>query len=179
MPDFVLGRPIEQNGFHWSTGFGGLQAELAAALSVSDQDPPVAAPTSNDLELLILLNPPAPLTFVDDAVPETRVADAPTDVSSDPHPTPLPSPSDGWDASVLPMHDTDPPLLTDGRGRVVWSTTAASRRGRGRAASATVPVTHHQKARLREDADLQEAVLGQTRSPPMVRSRTLPENSSS
>lgn len=164
---------------HWSTGFGGLQAELAAALSVSDQDSPVVAPTSNDLELLILLNPPAPLTFVDEMAQETRVADTPTNDTSEAQPTPLPSPSDGWDSSPLPIHDADPPLLTDGRGRVVWSTTAASRRGRGRAGSVTVPVMHQHKARLREDADLQEATLEQARSPPMIRSRTLPEYSSS
>ncbi|KAH9945725.1 hypothetical protein B0H21DRAFT_419230 [Amylocystis lapponica] len=40
------------------------------------------------------------------------------------------------------LHDTDPPFLTDGRGRVVWSSTTAlrhrdSRRGRPRALSAS------------------------------------------
>lgn len=44
------------------------------------------------------------------------------------------------------VHDSDPPFMTDGRGRVVWSSTTASRARRGRATSSSAAMISHTKS---------------------------------
>ncbi|TBU60995.1 hypothetical protein BD310DRAFT_255958 [Dichomitus squalens] len=49
----------------------------------------------------------------------------------------------------VPVHDADPPFMTDGRGRVVWSSTSSSRsRGRGRAVSSSATILPHTKSTI-------------------------------
>ncbi len=48
-----------------------------------------------------------------------------------------------------PVHDVDPPFLTDGRGKVVWSSTTAPQPRRARTLpSSTAPVPQHKPRRV-------------------------------
>lgn len=136
--------------------------------------------SSNDMEALIMLHPAsAPASVVEDT-PELPATGPITVTPVTTPPTPAgPLEADGWGIPVPTNADSDPPLLTDGRGRVVWSTTPASRRGRGRAASSTLPATQSHKSRLREDTEVQDPVgPSHSRSPRLARTRSFPETSS-
>lgn len=56
---------------------------------------------------------------------------------------------DSQAAVAAAVHDSDPPFMTDGRGRVVWSSTTSSRareRRRGRATSSSATIVPHIKS---------------------------------
>lgn len=76
----------------------------------------------------------------------------------------------------LELQEVDPPVLTDGRGRVVWSSTAASRVRKGRTISQQKPRCESSTV-LTNDADETPSEPSQT--PSLVRSRSFPAVSTS
>lgn len=95
----------------------------------------------------------------------------------------LPAAADEWTTPAAPSQDEDPPLLTDGRGRVVWSTMSATRSRRGRASTSAgvISVIQHKSESYRRDASLsidRESSIGNHLSElgrsPRTRTRSLP-----
>ncbi|THH33359.1 hypothetical protein EUX98_g852 [Antrodiella citrinella] len=167
-PDYVVGPA-------WDLVRFGAQPESPIILDHPDQLSP-SAPSSSDLERLILLHPPAELDEpnLHVSAPALSVDDVAPPVVGPP------SPDSDWDVPTS-VSEPDPPLLTDGRGRVVWSTTPASRRGRGRAGSAAVPSVQQHKPRLREESagsERPEVIASPPRGPTLTRARSFPETSS-
>ena len=76
----------------------------------------------------------------------------------------------------LELQEVDPPVLTDGRGRVVWSSTAASRVRKGRTISQQKPRCES-SAVLTNDTD--EPPSEPAQPPSLVRSRSFPAISTS
>lgn len=110
----------------------GIVDEILELLSLAEDEPRATeeSPVSPDT--------PAPSS------PQPSPGHIPTMVSG-------PSPEHTPEAStVAPMvvHDTDPPFMTDGRGRVVWSSSTTSRGRRSRTStsiSGSAPVLHRDK----------------------------------
>ncbi|TCD69633.1 hypothetical protein EIP91_006858 [Steccherinum ochraceum] len=180
MPDYVIGNVGDWNPIPWTASIFSA-AELPGVLDFPDQHPPLPTPTANDLEALILQHPPSLSGQATEVIHDPPASEstanidtAPLHISNQP-----PAVADAWDTPAPTAQESDPPLLTDGRGRVVWSTTPASRRGRGRATSSALPTSQQHKARLREESLGSEVArdhaADQTRSPHMVRARTFPE----
>ncbi|KAH8104134.1 hypothetical protein BXZ70DRAFT_968741 [Cristinia sonorae] len=182
LPDFTPENTGDQDSMQWAA----LAATIPETSSLLDLPDQLVVPAyyMSDLEQLILR--PAPILARQFELPSVSVSvsrEAPIATASDEahnipvtvQPTSTPDPV--WDTPAPVAHESDPPLLTDGRGRVVWSTAPASRRGRGRAGSTVLPANQQHKARLREESLGNEAHDDQTRSPRMMRARSVPEGS--
>ena len=156
---------------------GPVEPEITG-LNFSEQPPhtlPFSNTSLNDLELLILSNRPASPVPLAASVPNLSATD---DTPAGRSATPSLTSQEGWELPAVATNECDPPLLTDGRGRVVWSTTPASRRGRGRAGSSTLPAAQQHKVRLREESlgsEAQDSHSDQTCSPRITRARSFPE----
>ncbi|KAI0714211.1 hypothetical protein C8T65DRAFT_155772 [Cerioporus squamosus] len=93
------------------------------------------------------------LWTVEDLVERERSSEAlPSTASSSLAPeasSPTPTDVDSHSHADLAVQDTDPPFMTDGRGRVVWSSTTLSRGRegrRGRATSSSATIVPHPKS---------------------------------
>lgn len=103
--------------------------------AVDDVEPAASVPWTSDATSILDAYPAPPESDDEGAespstTPEGPVPtplDVPTSPSSEPTPAPTPAPED-----PPLVHDTDPPFMTDGRGRVVWSSATASRSRRSR-----------------------------------------------
>lgn len=91
------------------------------------------------------------------------------------------------DRDVAAVQDTDPPFMTDGRGRVVWSSTSPSIRGRdgrrARATSSSAAILPHSKSNIdltaaeespEESQDDEVGNRSSSASRRLVRQRSLP-----
>lgn len=142
-------------------------AEAAQPVAVVDESPTHATETS-----------PSFAEDIEQKMQEVLLTEDPSgntaDVTTSPAASAESQSNQAMDAAVdfAALHDADPPFLTDGRGRVVWtSTTAAARYRESRRARAIAPsssVMQHKTS---------DAARASSRPRHLVRAHTYPEGS--
>ncbi|KAL7280758.1 hypothetical protein ACG7TL_005702 [Trametes sanguinea] len=109
----------------------------------------VEAHSQLDLTSVLLTSPPPPPAVDSPSVTSSAIVTDAVPLAPSYPPQASPTGAVQADTTAAIVHDSDPPFMTDGRGRVVWSSTTSSRGRegrRGRAASSSATVHPHVKA---------------------------------